>query len=67
VGKGSEIRGLASLKNLGFPRGIFAKGYLSGVGLFVTELFPTALCGSGLGFCNNFGRGLGALFPAVRE
>lgn len=55
------------MKNLGFPRGIFAKGYLSGVGLFVTELFPTALCGSGLGFCNNFGRGLGALFPAVRE
>jgi hypothetical protein len=33
------------------------------VGAFLTELFPTRLRGSGQGFCYNFGRGIGALFP----
>jgi len=50
---------------LGFPLGIFASGYFSGMGPFLTELFPTRLRGSGQGFCYNFGRGLGALFPAM--
>ena len=35
----------------------------SGVGAFLTELYPTRLRGSGQGFCYNFGRGIGALFP----
>lgn len=48
---------------LGFPLGFFSSGYLSGVGAFLTELFPTRLRGSGQGFCYNFGRGIGALFP----
>lgn len=48
---------------LGFPLGFFASGYFSGVGAFLTELFPTRLRGSGQGFCYNFGRGIGALFP----
>src|ERR1700761_2396874 len=48
---------------LGFPLGFFASGYFSGVGPFLTELYSTRLRGSGQGFCYNFGRGIGALFP----
>src|ERR1700761_474975 len=50
---------------LGFPLGFFASGYFSGVGAFLTELYPTRLRGSGQGFCYNFGRGIGALFPLL--
>ncbi len=50
---------------LGFPLGFFASGYFSGMGPFLTELFPTRLRGSGQGFCYNFGRGLGATFPTL--
>ena len=50
---------------LGFPLGFFASGIFSGMGAFFTELFPTRIRGSGQGFCYNFGRGIGALFPAV--
>ena len=49
---------------LGFPLGFFASGYFSGMGAFLTELYPTRLRGNGQGFCYNFGRGIGALFPA---
>jgi hypothetical protein len=38
----------------------------SPVGAFFTELFPSRLCDSGQGFSYNFGRGIGALFPAGR-
>jgi len=48
---------------LGFPLGFFASGHFSGIGAFLTELYPTRLRGSGQGFCYNFGRGIGALFP----
>jgi MFS family permease len=48
---------------LDFPLGFFASAYFSGVGAFLTELYPTRLRGSGQGFCYNFGRGIGALFP----
>jgi MFS family permease len=48
---------------LGFPLGFFASGIFSGMGAFFTELFPTRIRGSGQGFCYNFGRGIGALFP----
>jgi MFS family permease len=48
---------------LGFPLGFFASGYFSGMGAFLTELYPTRLRRSGQGFCYNFGRGIGALFP----
>ncbi|MDP4022966.1 MFS transporter [Methylobacterium sp. NEAU 140] len=50
---------------LGFPLGFFSTGYFSGIGPFLTELYPTRLRGSGQGFCYNFGRGIGALFPAL--
>ncbi|KJK20612.1 MFS transporter [Burkholderiaceae bacterium 16] len=48
---------------LGFPLGFFASGIFSGMGAFLTELFPTRVRGSGQGFCYNFGRAVGALFP----
>ena len=50
---------------LGFPLGFFGSGYFSGVGAFLTELFPTRVRGSGQGFAYNFGRGVGALFPML--
>ncbi len=50
---------------LGFPLGFFASGVFSPIGAFFTELFPSRLRGSGQGFSYNFGRGIGALFPAL--
>lgn len=50
---------------LGFPLGFFASGIFSGMGPFMTELFPSRVRGSGQGFCYNFGRGIGALFPTL--
>ena len=35
------------------------------LGAFFTELFPSRVRGSGQGFAYNFGRGIGALFPAL--
>jgi hypothetical protein len=49
---------------LGFPLGL-SPGDASGMGPFLTELFPTRLRGSGQGFSYNFGHGIGALFPAL--
>jgi MFS family permease len=43
---------------LGFPLGFFASGIFSGMGSFLTELFPTRVRGSGQGFAYNFGRGV---------
>jgi len=48
---------------LGFPLGFFASGIFSGMGSFLTELFPTRIRGSGQGFAYNFGRGVAALNP----
>ena len=50
---------------LGFPLGFFASGIFSGMGPVLTELFPTSVRGAGQGFCYNFGRGIGAFFPAL--
>ena len=50
---------------LGFPLGFFASGIYSPIGAFLNELYPTAIRGSGVGFCFNFGRAIGALFPAL--
>jgi MFS family permease len=48
---------------LGFPLGFFVSGVFSGMGAFLTELFPTHIRGSGQGFTYSMGRALGALFP----
>jgi MFS family permease len=50
---------------LGFPLGFFASGIFSGMGPVLTELFPTSVRGAGQGFCYNFGRGIGAVFPTL--
>jgi MFS family permease len=50
---------------LGFPLGFFASGIYSGIGPFFTELFPTAVRGTGVGFCFAIGRAVGAAFPAL--
>jgi MFS family permease len=50
---------------LGFPLGFFASGIFSGMGPVLTELFPTSVRGAAQGFCYNFGRGIGAFFPAL--
>jgi MFS family permease len=50
---------------LGFPLGFFASGIYSGIGPLFTELYPTAVRGSGQGFCFNFGRGIAAAFPIL--
>ncbi|EIF34497.1 arabinose efflux permease family protein [Burkholderia sp. Ch1-1] len=50
---------------LGFPLGLCAFMMFSPMGPYMTELFPTRIRGAGQGFCYNFGRGVGALFPAM--
>jgi MFS family permease len=50
---------------LGAPLGFFASGIFSGFGSYLAELFPSRARGAGQGFTYNFGRGVGALFPAI--
>lgn len=50
---------------LGAPLGFFASGIYSGIGALLNELYPTSVRGSGIGFCFNVGRAIGALFPAL--
>lgn len=50
---------------LGFPLGFCANAMFAPTGAFYAELFPTEVRGTGQGFCYNFGRGIGALFPAL--
>lgn len=50
---------------LGFPLGFFLSGIFAGMGAYLAELFPNEVRGSGQGFCYNFGRAMGALFPAL--
>ena len=50
---------------LGFPLGFFSQGVFSGMGPFLTELFPTRMRGSGQGFAYNFGRGIAAMNPLL--
>lgn len=50
---------------LGFPLGFAASGIFSGLGAYLTELYPSRVRASGQGFAYNFGRGIGALFPTL--
>ncbi|GAB3626526.1 MFS transporter [Pandoraea terrae] len=50
---------------LGFPLGFAASGIFSGMGAYLTELFPSPVRANGQGFAYNFGRGIGALFPSL--
>jgi MFS family permease len=55
----------ATIMFLGFPLGFFASGIFSGMGSFLTELFPTRIRGSGQGFAYNFGRGVASFNPLL--
>jgi len=50
---------------LGFPLGFSSCGIFSGVGAYLTELFPSECRANGQSFTYNFGRGIGALFPSL--
>ncbi len=50
---------------LGLPLGFFASGIFSGFGSYLAELYPSRARGAGQGFCYNFGRATGALFPTA--
>ena len=50
---------------LGFPLGFFQSGIFSGMGAFLSELYPGTVRGSGQGFSYSFGRAAGALFPTL--
>jgi MFS family permease len=50
---------------LGFPLGFCANAMVAPTGAFFAELFPTSVRGTGQGFCYNFGRGGGAIFPTL--
>jgi hypothetical protein len=43
--------------------GLFTLGIFSTVGPVLTEIYPTPLRGSGLGFCYNVGRALAGITP----
>lgn len=56
---GTAAGGYAVVFLLGFT----LSGSAGGLGAFLSELFPTELRGSGVGFAYNVGRGIGALGP----
>jgi MFS family permease len=50
---------------IGFPLGFFMLGIFSGMGACLSELFPSAVRGSGQGFTYSFGRGIGGFCPSL--
>ncbi|MFI0242800.1 MFS transporter [Streptomyces sp. NPDC016845] len=50
---------------LGFPLGFCMSAIFSGFGSFLSELYPTAVRGTGQGFTYNTGRAIGAVFPTL--
>ncbi|RQS15825.1 MFS transporter [Burkholderia sp. Bp8998] len=50
---------------LGFPLGFSSCGIFSGVGAYLTELYPSNFRANAQSFTYNFGRGIGALFPSL--
>ncbi|OIJ65558.1 MFS transporter [Streptomyces mangrovisoli] len=50
---------------LGFPLGFCMSAIFSGFGSYLSELYPTAVRGTGQGFTYNTGRAIGAVFPTT--
>jgi MFS family permease len=50
---------------IGFPLGFFILGIFSGMGACLSELFPSAVRGSGQGFTYSVGRGIGGFCPSL--
>jgi MFS family permease len=62
----TQIPGTGSLMLLlGFPLGFFLSGIFSGMGAYLSELFPSRVRGSGQGFCYNSGRAIGSFCPSL--
>ncbi|MFH9940739.1 MFS transporter [Streptomyces murinus] len=55
----------AVLLVLGFPLGFCMSAIFSGFGSYLSELYPTAVRGTGQGFTYNTGRAVGAVFPTL--
>ncbi|WP_326566461.1 MFS transporter [Amycolatopsis rhabdoformis] len=50
---------------ISFPLGFSTSAIFSGFGAYLAELYPTEVRATGQGFTYNFGRAVGAAFPAV--
>ena len=50
---------------LGIPLNVFLLIKFPPMGPFMTELYPTAIRGTGQGFCYNAGRAIGSFFPTM--
>ncbi|MEU1278322.1 MFS transporter [Streptomyces sp. NPDC005805] len=50
---------------LGFPLGFCMSAIFSGFGSYLSELYPTAVRGTGQGFTYNSGRAVGAFLPTL--
>ncbi|MDI9349591.1 MAG: MFS transporter [Candidatus Symbiobacter sp.] len=50
---------------LGFPLGVAIAGIVGCLGALLNELYPTALRGTGVGFCYNCSRILAAILPSL--
>jgi MFS family permease len=50
---------------IGFPLGFFLLGIFSGMGAYLSELFPSQLRGSGQGFTYGVGRAIGGFCPLL--
>ena len=48
---------------LGFPLGFFSAGIPASMAALFSELYPSGIRGTGVGFCYNFGRVVSAAFP----
>lgn len=55
----------AEMLVLGFPLGFVAAGIPASMGALFSELYPSGIRGTGVGFCYNFGRILSAAFPVL--
>jgi MFS family permease len=55
----------STLLVVSFPLGFCMSAIFSGFGSFLSELYPTAVRGTGQGFTYNAGRGVGAVFPTL--
>ncbi|MEU2227572.1 MFS transporter [Streptomyces sp. NPDC018347] len=55
----------ALLLVLGLPLGFCMSAIFSGFGSYLSELYPTAVRGTGQGFTYNTGRAVGAVFPTL--